>query len=45
MEHNTTFPIKQTELDVLRDEASSYLKATERHSQSTQERAWRHSVH
>ncbi len=27
MEHNTTFPIKQTELDVLRDEASSYLKS------------------
>ena len=27
MEHNTTFPIKQTELDMLRDEASSYLKS------------------
>ena len=29
MEHNTTFPIKQTELDVLRDEASSYLKSVQ----------------
>lgn len=27
MEHNSTFPIKQSELDVLRDEASSYLKS------------------
>lgn len=27
MEHNSTFPIKKTELDVLRDEASSYLKS------------------
>ena len=26
MEQNSTFPIKKTELDVLRDEASSYLK-------------------
>ncbi|KJD32727.1 hypothetical protein PW52_15310 [Tamlana sedimentorum] len=29
MEHNTTFPIKQSELDVLRDEASSYLKSVQ----------------
>ena len=29
MEHNTTFPIKRTELDVLRDEASSYLKSVQ----------------
>ena len=29
MEHNTTFPIKQTELDMLRDEASSYLKSVQ----------------
>ncbi|WP_299681854.1 AAA family ATPase [uncultured Tenacibaculum sp.] len=27
MEHNSTFPIKQNELDVLRDEASGYLKS------------------
>ncbi|GAA4231805.1 AAA family ATPase [Postechiella marina] len=27
MEHNSTFPIKLTELDLLRDEASSYLKS------------------
>ena len=27
MEHNSTFPIKNTELDMLRDEASSYLKS------------------
>ncbi|MDX1277904.1 AAA family ATPase, partial [Oceanihabitans sediminis] len=27
MEHNTTFPIKQNELDMLRDEATSYLKS------------------
>ncbi|GAA3581469.1 AAA family ATPase [Snuella lapsa] len=27
MEHNSTFPIKQTELDMLRDEAASYLKS------------------
>ncbi len=27
MEHNSTFPIKKAELDVLRDEASSYLKS------------------
>ncbi len=27
MEHNSTFPIKKSELDVLRDEASSYLKS------------------
>ena len=27
MEHNSTFPIKQTELDMLRDEASSYIKS------------------
>ncbi|HMC01499.1 MAG TPA: AAA family ATPase [Flavobacteriaceae bacterium] len=26
MEHNSTFPIKQTELDMLREEATSYLK-------------------
>ena len=29
MEHNTTFPIKQTELDMLRDEAASYLKSVQ----------------
>lgn len=29
MEHNTTFPIKQNELDMLRDEASSYLKSVQ----------------
>jgi len=29
MEHNTTFPIKQSELDMLRDEASSYLKSVQ----------------
>ena len=29
MEHNTTFPIKQTELNILRDEASSYLKSVQ----------------
>jgi len=27
MEHNATFPIKQNELDMLRDEASGYLKS------------------
>ncbi len=27
MEHNSTFPIKKNELDVLRDEASGYLKS------------------
>ncbi|MEJ2112979.1 MAG: AAA family ATPase [Flavobacteriaceae bacterium] len=27
MEHNSTFPIKQTELDMLREEATSYLKS------------------
>ena len=27
MEHNATFPIKQNELDALREEASSYLKS------------------
>lgn len=27
MEHNSTFPIKKSELDVLRDEASSYVKS------------------
>ncbi len=27
MEHNSTFPIKQSELDLLRDEAASYLKS------------------
>ncbi|MEP5338648.1 MAG: AAA family ATPase [Algibacter sp.] len=27
MEHNSTFPIKITELDMLRDESSSYLKS------------------
>ncbi|WP_339625566.1 AAA family ATPase [uncultured Winogradskyella sp.] len=27
MEHNSTFPIKQSELDMLRDEATSYLKS------------------
>ncbi|REE07842.1 ATPase family protein associated with various cellular activities (AAA) [Winogradskyella pacifica] len=27
MEHNSTFPIKQNELDMLRDEATSYLKS------------------
>ena len=27
MNHNSTFPIKQNELDVLRDEASGYLKS------------------
>jgi len=27
MEHNSTFPIKQNELDMLRDEASSYIKS------------------
>lgn len=29
MEHNSTFPIKQNELDMLRDEATSYLKSVE----------------
>jgi hypothetical protein len=29
MEHNSTFPIKQKELDMLRDEASSYLKSVQ----------------
>lgn len=27
MEHNSTFPIKQSELDMLREEATSYLKS------------------
>ena len=27
MEHNSTFPIKQNELDVLRDEATGYIKS------------------
>ena len=27
MEHNSTFPIKNTELGMLRDGASSYLKS------------------
>ena len=29
MEHNTTFPIKNTELNTLRDEATSYLKGVQ----------------
>ena len=29
MEHNTTFPIKTTELDALREEATSYLKGVQ----------------
>ena len=29
MEHNSTFPIKLSELDMLRDEASSYLKSVQ----------------
>jgi AAA+ superfamily predicted ATPase len=29
MEHNSTFPIKKNELDVLRDEASSYVKSVQ----------------
>ena len=29
MQHNSTFPIKQTELDMLRDEATSYLKSVQ----------------
>ncbi|MEE9349451.1 MAG: hypothetical protein V3U80_05330, partial [Flavobacteriaceae bacterium] len=29
MEHNSTFPIKQSELENLRDEASSYLKSVQ----------------
>ena len=29
MEHNSTFPIKQNELDMLRDEASGYLKSVQ----------------
>ena len=29
MENNSTFPIKQTELDMLRDEASGYLKSVQ----------------
>ena len=29
MEHNTTFPIKNSELDLLRDEATSYLKGVQ----------------
>ncbi|HLT53861.1 MAG TPA: AAA family ATPase, partial [Flavobacteriaceae bacterium] len=29
MEHNSTFPIKKNELDVLRDEATSYLKSVQ----------------
>jgi hypothetical protein len=27
MQHNSTFPIKQNELDMLRDQASGYLKS------------------
>ncbi|MGB1308727.1 MAG: AAA family ATPase [Oceanihabitans sp.] len=29
MEHNSTFPIKQNELDMLRDEATAYLKSVQ----------------
>ncbi len=29
MQHNSTFPIKQNELDMLRDEASGYLKSVQ----------------
>jgi len=29
MEHNTTFPIKQNELDLLREEATSYIKSVQ----------------
>ena len=29
MEHNSTFPIKQNELDMLRDEATSYIKSVQ----------------
>lgn len=29
MEHNSTFPIKQSELNMLRDEATSYLKSVQ----------------
>lgn len=29
MEHNSTFPIKLTELETLRDEATSYLKGVQ----------------
>ena len=29
MEHNSTFPIKNTELDSLRNEATSYLKGVQ----------------
>jgi len=29
MEHNSTFPIKQNELDILRDEATSYIKSVQ----------------
>ena len=29
MEHNSTFPIKQNELDMLRDEATGYLKSVQ----------------
>ena len=29
MEHNSTFPIKLSELDMLRDEAASYLKSVQ----------------
>lgn len=29
MQHNSTFPIKQNELDILRDEATSYLKSVQ----------------
>ncbi|MCL7753019.1 AAA family ATPase [Polaribacter sp. Z022] len=29
MEHNSTFPIKKNELDILRDEASGYLKSVQ----------------
>jgi hypothetical protein len=27
MQHNSTFPVKQNELDMLRDQASGYLKS------------------
>ena len=29
MEHNSTFPIKQNELDMLRDEATGYIKSVQ----------------
>ena len=29
MQHNSTFPIKLNELDMLRDEATSYLKSVQ----------------